>query len=385
VPEIHFEFILLIFIFIYLFFHLLSFFTGHHITVTEVKQGQIVTDNRFRALALRNETLVKAGGTGEAYYFLPDESRVKNGETVLSLDKTGDLISEIQKETSNSFSLSNDQKLRITEMLKGFNDSYSPETFESTYSLKKNASDYLSLVNGEKVKKTLNKSLDKHIKAGSVINVNSPSSGLVCLSYDNLNGLNEETFKKSSFDESALKTTEVSTGNSLSPDSTAFRLVTDDNWKLVTPISDTLYQSLKNKSTIEVRFDSDGTKVWANMHIIKREGVQYLVLEFDDSMDRFSGSRFLDIELLLDNESGLKVPNSSLVTKAKKGSDGEYMQTYGVYLANKGYTQYVEVKLLYKNGQYSIIEPVHNSSLRLYDYIVLDAKGVKDGDIINDK
>lgn len=383
-PRINISLILLAFILIYLLFHLVSFFTGKHIALTEVKQGQIVSDNRFTALALRKETLVTAGASGEAYYYLPQESRVKKGETVVSLDSTGDLISEIKKNASVSTELTDGQKLRITELLRSFNDAYTSDSFETAYYLKQNAADYLSLINGEKIKKSVNKDLKARISEGSVVNVKAPSPGLMCLSYDNLNGLTESSFTKDSFDESALKTTEVSTGDQLAGSDTAFRLITDDNWKLVTPLSSSLAEELKDKSTIQVRFDKDGTSVWANSHIIKRDGADYLVLEMDDSMERFSDSRFLDIELVLDNESGLKVPNSSVVTRVETDSSGDYVKTYGVYLANKGYAQFVKVKLLYKNGQYSIIEPVNDSSLRIYDYIVLDASEVKNGEILND-
>ena len=377
------EVILFICVFIYIIFHMVSYFSGKHIAVTEVKQGEIVTDNRFTALALRDETLVSSDDSGEAYYYLPNESRVKKNETIVSLDKTGDLIREIKNGTDDEVSLTDDQKLSITELLNSFNEAYSPDSFSSTYYLKQNAADYLSLIKGEKVKKSLSKDIKSLVSDGTVTNVKAPMPGLLCLSYDNLNGLTEDTFTKESFNESALKTTDVSTGDDLSDGDTAFRLVTNDNWKLVMPVSDSLAEDMKSEGAIQVRFERDGTKVWGVPHVIERDADKYLVLDLDDSMDRFSDSRFLDIELLFDNESGLKVPNSSIISKTRTSSDGEYQNTYGVYLANKGYTQYVEVKLLYKNGQYSIIEPVNCSALNLYDYIVLDASKVKDGELLN--
>ena len=96
-----FEVILFICVFIYIIFHMVSYFSGKHIAVTEVKQGEIVTDNRFTALALRDETLVSSDDSGEAYYYLPNESRVKKNETIVSLDKTGDLIREIKNGTDD--------------------------------------------------------------------------------------------------------------------------------------------------------------------------------------------------------------------------------------------------------------------------------------------
>lgn len=450
VPQINISFILLVFIFIYLLFHAFSLFTGKHTAVTEVKQGQIVSDNRYRALALRSETLVSSDSSGEAYYYLPGESRVKKNETVLSLDSTGDLIQEIKNSRSDDSDLTEDQQARLTELLKSYNDSYTPDTFGDVYTFRQNVSDYLSLINGEQVKKSLSADLKKRISSGDVTNIRSPSAGLMCLSFDNLNGLTEDSFTADSFDEKKLVTTEVSSGKNFSDNDTVFRLVTDDDWKLVIPVSESKAEELKSENVIEVLFEKDSATAWGNSHIVERSGKKYLVLEFDDSMDRYADSRFLDVELLLEKKSGLKVPDSSLVTRILyqipndyittgengksqgvlvKQSDGSIQfnaftikqtsddrviwatfhgasnlnsivksssgtgelslndcnvkKTYGVYLANKGYAQFVQVRVMYENGQYSIIEPVNGNSLRLYDFIVLDASGVKNGEMLN--
>ena len=54
----------------------------------------------------------------------------------------------------------------------------------------------------------------------------------------------------------------------------------------------------------------------------------------------------------------------------------------GVYNINKGYADFKQINILYKNEEYSIVESNTQYGLNVYDYIVLDAKTVNEDDII---
>lgn len=165
-------------------------------------------------------------------------------------------------------------------------------------------------------------------------------------------------------------------------------------------------------------------------------------------MIAFCTDRFIDIELILDEDRGLKIPNSSIVEKqfflvpeayiTQGGSndsygviresyldgtpttefietnvynvkDGEYYlddsvlrlgdrlikpdssETYpiskqgsliGVYNINKGYADFKQIVILYKNEEYAIVQSNTNYGLNVYDYIVLDASTVNEDDFI---
>lgn len=451
IPRIHIDFILLVFIFIYIVFHAVSYFTGTHIPVTEVKQGQIVSNDHLTALAIRQEKLVTTDASGKAVYIIPGGSVAASGENVLGIDSTGALVSRLEKDSTDTTELTDDQRNRISDLLSNFNDGYSSDTFHDVYLLKQSSSDILNQANSAHIRSTL-KALNKDASAGAdITSVKAPQSGLVCLSYDNLSDITDSTFTSDTFDESRLKTTELTSGDDLSTGDVAFRLVTDDNWELIAPISASMAEDLKSDDNIEIRFEKDGTTAWATSAILDRSGSKYLCLTLDDSMDRFADSRFLDIELMTEQTSGLKVPDSSILEKilyqipekyVTRGGDSnrygvmiqtsegtrfrrfsiyqkdddnncywgtfsgagndttivnssalsdklslkdcEVRKTYGVYLANKGYTQFVQVNILYRNDQYCIIEPVNDNELRLYDHIVLKARGVKDGQMLNE-
>ena len=49
--------------------------------------------------------------------------------------------------------------------------------------------------------------------------------------------------------------------------------------------------------------------------ILNKDGQQYLQLDFNNSMVRFASERYLDIQFLISDTSGLKIPSSAITTK----------------------------------------------------------------------
>ena len=67
---------------------------------------------------------------------------------------------------------------------------------------------------------------------------------------------------------------------------------------------------------IKVRFLKNQYESWGQVSIVTgADGNTYMQLGFNNSMITFVGDRFIDIELLLHDETGLKIPNTSIVNK----------------------------------------------------------------------
>ena len=83
----------------------------------------------------------------------------------------------------------------------------------------------------------------------------------------------------------------------------------------VLPISDDLAKELKEGTSIKVRFCKDDYTTVVPYTIIKKDGNFYMNLEFQTAMIRYINERFVDIELIINEESGLKIPNSAITSK----------------------------------------------------------------------
>ncbi len=96
----------------------------------------------------------------------------------------------------------------------------------------------------------------------------------------------------------------------------AFKLITSEIWDLVIPIDKKLAEDLAKESNIQVEFKKDNSTAWGASRILNQEEQWYLILNFQNSASRFATDRYLDVELLLSDTSGLKIPNTALTKKS---------------------------------------------------------------------
>ena len=80
-------------------------------------------------------------------------------------------------------------------------------------------------------------------------------------------------------------------------------------------MEDSVREALEESGVLSIRFLSDDFKTAANYRFIESDGAHLLVLTLNHSMVRYAGERFTEVELLLDQKEGLKIPNTAIVDK----------------------------------------------------------------------
>ena len=74
-------------------------------------------------------------------------------------------------------------------------------------------------------------------------------------------------------------------------------------------------ERLKEEGYVNIKFLKNQYTSWAKVDVITEdEDYAYVMLSFNNSMITYCKDRILDIEIILDDEEGLKIPNSALVT-----------------------------------------------------------------------
>ena len=82
------------------------------------------------------------------------------------------------------------------------------------------------------------------------------------------------------------------------------------------PIEEERGKALEEDGYVKVRFQKNQYESWgATKLIYGNDGKTYLDLEFNNSMVTFAADRFLDVQLILEEETGLKIPLTAIVEK----------------------------------------------------------------------
>lgn len=428
-------------VFIYLVITIITYATSKQISVYEVRQGSIVKDYSYTGLILRQETVVNAENDGYIHYYQNENSKVKAGSKIYAI--SSEKIKSPEQEETEAVTLSAEVQKNLNLRIQNFNETFSSAKFSSVYSLKNDCTNTLH----NALNQSRNTQLDTLIAESGISATAYPSvrDGVMVLSYDGYEGLTEENLKASDFDRNHYEAIQMEDQMEVKSGSPAYKLITSEDWDVYIELDKKTAKLLENTEMVKVRIDKDNETVWADFSILKKGRDNYGHLKFDNSMIRYCEDRFLNIELILEDQSGLKIPKSSVIEKSFYAIPEEYLttsgssssqgvmvkdkdevkyisaavydtsedgyvylnpkdlgsyttvikpessETYrlkeerilkGVYNINQGYAVFKVVNILCENDDYYIVEEGTSYGLSNYDHIVQDGTTVKEEEVV---
>ena len=435
-------------IFIYIIICVFMYFTQKHIEGHQVKMGSLFSNNIYKGIALREEEIVNSLQAGYVNYYAREGERVGVGNLVYTLDESGRLADYLNGESYGNTLTNRDLNELKTEIL-DFTNTFNPENFSTVYDFKYGVEGtVLKLANAnilDNVDKINNSGLSELISYGR-----APSTGIVIYSVDGYENLTLEQFTKELFDTKNYEKVQLISNELVEAGQAVYKISKSEDWSIVIQTDKEKEEELLEAEYVKVKFLKNQNTSWGEVSsFTNEEGDTFVKLTFTNSMITFCTDRFIDIELILEEETGLKIPNSAIVEKeffivpkdyVTQGGNGSnygvlretytedgsattefvettiyneteteyYLDDYvlrigeyiikpdsnekyaiskrgsltGVYNINKGYADFKQINVLYKNDEYSIVKSNTQYGLSVYDYIVLDASTVTDDEFI---
>lgn len=284
-------------LFIYLIIVLVMYVMTDRISTYMVTMGTLSANESCTALAIRSEQVVTATAGGSVSYFTQDGSKVSKDSYVCSIDDS----SETQSQDTAKTELTSDDLEQIRSLASAFSGAYRDSNFQDVYDFRYSLES--SVIN----------ITDASVVTGTP--VKAPSDGVISYTYDGLESLTPDDVTAADFDESAHTSTRLRTSSPVNAGDQLFRVVTSDTWELMFPVSDRLYASLASRTTVKICFEKDGITETGDLSLKDIDGTHYAVVTLYSGMVRYCDDRYLDIELVTNTVTGLKIPISSIVNK----------------------------------------------------------------------
>ena len=357
-------------VFFYLVITIFTYATSKKISVYEVRQGSIVKDYSYTGLILRKETLVNAESDGYINYYQNENSKVKAGRNVYAISEQK--LQNAETEETVDVSLSTEIINNLNIRIQNFNENFKATKFSSVYSLKDEYTNTLQSASNQ----TRNAQLDAMITQSGIPTTayQSARDGIISFTYDGFEQLTEENLKIGDFDRSNYEPVHMENQMSIQAGEPAYKLITDETWCVYVCLDKATADELKDTSSVKVRIDKDSETIWADFSIIQRGRDYFGRLEFDNSMIRYCEDRYLNVELILEDQSGLKIPKSSVIEKEFYTVPEEYLTTsgsassQGVMVKEKEEVKYVPVSVYYTSEDGSVY--LNPKDLDGYDTII---------------
>lgn len=309
----------------------------------QVLEGSLSMDNIYEGIALRSEAVVESPLSGYVNYFATEGSRVAVGNLVYTVDESGNLLDYLQAQGAGNFSLSESDLSELRTQIVNYEADFDRREFHTVYEFKNTLSGTINKLANAGVLSNI-ESLNESSASQTIRYCRAEDTGIVIYSTDGYESLSadqitEDTFTKENYEKRQLSSNAlVETGDAV------YKLCTDDNWSIVIPVSEETGTLLEELSYIKVKFLKNQDVSWASTRKFTDEaGNVFVELQFNNSMHVFCNERFISIELMLTEDSGLKIPVSAIVNRrfylipkefVVNGADGSYGILRRTYLEN---------------------------------------------------
>lgn len=376
-----------------------------------VRYGSIQILHPMTCYIIRNEKLVKSNQEGEIKYFAQEGERVKKGYKIAEIykdavdDATRKKLEVINQRIENLNENKETLFERDIEKLDG--------EIHKTISQLKEYNEKGDLLKVEELKRELTNKLDKkRIIAGdksfagknlealkqeqqqlekkinnSISWMLSPEPGIVSYQIDgyesilnssNMATLEYEKIRKIEPQITDLRVQKVIRGQPL------FKIVDNNTWYMVTWLDKGLLDQYKVGRSVEFKFPQGQVKGQI-FKIIENDSNVAILFKMDEYINDFQKLRSVDLEAIVVNYEGLKVPKDSILEKdGKKGVLVLDINRYATFkpVKIKGYDEtsaIVHSNVFYeKEGdQQKAVD-----TIKLYDEIVKNPTRVKEGQMI---
>lgn len=370
--------VLFFIIFLYIIVYIIVYFTKPHLSIYEVLRENLSTDSRAVGVIVRQETVQYTPKAGYVNYYLRDGARVKKNATVYSLDENRTIYDALEN-SGTELTLTENDMSSVRSKIASFHKNYSKQ-YSLIYSFQEEISGMIRQLSDSNLFAQLQTLMEQTGVSASIQTISSYQSGIISYHVDSLDGLTEEQVTTATFDMENFTEGSVRVSGASERDSKVYKLITSDVWSLVVPVSEEVYQYYSEKSTARIQIVEDNFTVTVPIRIEIRESKYYVILTFDKYLNRYLNKRFLTVDFLFQQESGLKIPNSAITQKeffiiplqyftydTDSENRGVITVTYNNSTGEPSYS-FVETEIYHENEEYGYVDrSLFNLNTFLFD------------------
>ncbi|MDD3369811.1 MAG: HlyD family efflux transporter periplasmic adaptor subunit [Lachnospiraceae bacterium] len=302
-------------IFVYIIICIVMYFNSKHIVGYQVKTGSLSADNVFEAIALREESVVPVDYSGYVNFYAREGQKVAVGNLVYTVDESGRLSDYIDSGDYGENSMTDADLSAVKSDIVNFASTFQDTQFNSVYDFKYSLqTTVLKLANNSIMQgiSDLNNSGN-----GELVNFcYAANPGIVVYSVDGFENTTADQITAESFNRENYTKTQLANNDLVETGNPVYKQCTSEDWSIVIQVNEEKANELEEAEYVNVKFLKNQDTVTGKVTIYRQsEDAIFCELSFTNSMITFCTDRFLEIELSLEDETGLKLPNSSIVNK----------------------------------------------------------------------
>ena len=241
-----------------------------------------------------------------------------------------------------------------------FSENFREEQFSDVYTLKNNITNVLE----SKSNQSRQAQLDAMVAEGNndLQIYTAVSDGIILYSTDGYENITTDQVTEDDISKANYESKNLTDNTKIKDGDPVYKLIRSNDWSVVILLNDETAKELADVNRVKVSFSKDNETTYAGFSIQTKKDTSYGILTFDSSMIRYAEERYLDLELILEDESGLKIPKSSVVTKKFYTVPKDYLTSGGnssgtgvLVDISKDQSQFQSVEVYYSDEESNLV------------------------------
>lgn len=302
-------------IIIYVIFNVFSYFTKSHIAEYLVQQGTIASNNIYQGIIVRDESVEYAELDGYINYYVKNASKVSVNDVIYSIDTEGSISSEINKAGEESDAISKESLSAISLELDTFVKDYNTNHFSESYTFFNNLNTSIAQSINTNALSNLSDKVSQAEANQTFFQMKSSQDGVIVYEVDGFENYTIEDIISTELNYNSYKVKHLFANKEVEASDAVYKRINSEDWNIIIPINEKLAKQLNERSAVKIRFCKDDFETNASCSIMKNEDNYFLNISLRKGMIRYANDRFIDIELIMSEKTGLKIPQSAITTK----------------------------------------------------------------------
>ena len=339
--------------------------TSTHIAGYEVNKGTLAANHTYTGFAIRQESVYQADTSGYVSYYASAGDRVSASSLVYTVDEKGE-INQLIQENAENVDLTDDNFSMIRSEISSYMGDFDDLTFSDVYifrsSLESSVMELLNQNMLDSLEEAGDNSMFSKVYSGGIGILEYYTDGYEDVTVESMT---EDMLDEKKYTKENLKKELVQSGDNV------YKLSISEKWSLIVPITaeDAAKYQQEGRSYMQVEFIRDHTTAWASFSIVNVGSTPCAKLDFNNSMVRFADARYIQVKFLVDDQQGLKIPNSAIVEKEfylipkeflieQNDSKGFLKEVYDE--SGQATAQFVNMTLYYEDDDYYYVDPLES-------------------------
>ncbi|HCL02626.1 MAG TPA: hypothetical protein DHW61_09460 [Lachnoclostridium phytofermentans] len=372
--------IIFIIILIYTVLNVYFYLSKPQISIYEVSEQPLSQENIVQGVIIREEKMVTTDRSGYVNYYFREGARVAKDATIYSIDESKKIYEKLT-DTTGGIKFSKMDAASIRKDIAKFKYTYQDSNYSDVYNFKDEISASIRNILDVNLLSNMQEIINSTGLSSNFGVVKAPETGIISYYSDTLDGLLADNVSETTFNMEQYERKNLRTGEIIENNQNVYKLLTEDHWNIVAPISAELADQLQDRKTITFTIMLDQFQMRAPFTVYQKGESWFLNIALDKYVTRYLRERFLEIEIQLKAESGLKIPKSAITEKefymvpieyfTNGGDSGELGLVREVYneTTKALEPQFTACEIYYEDETYGYVD---KETFGINDYILSD-------------